>query len=1752
MALLLGLGLLSERPEVLENRVREVLAQELSRFSDRQVQIGAVSGTLLTGLRIDHFALADERGFPEGVLIAARQVTLKYDLPGLIFRRLKPTEAVEEITVDQAYVRLERSPTGEINLVRLFADKFPRRRPGEERFHPRVRWRDCVVDITAAGLGSRTLRTRLTSVSGTADLTPLGPLYLELRSRSADGAFGALAVRVQTDPDQHYVLAEGRLEGLPLGRWAALLGLPGPVRLTSGSATGDFQIWSVPRAGAVTGPSALPVPSDPAPPPPRLELGYSAQIAVREVALGLPPEAGGEARLSRALLQVTPQGVEVQDLAGSWQGMPLVASGWLYDFADLQADLRVAASQVDLAALRRRLPPDLATDLPLDLAGSADVTADLIGPLEHLNADLSLELPQGGVLRTEQTGEVFLGSTTVKATLWDSGAPAVLVDLDTLEAAVPGPLLLASPGESPAASQPVPLVLEQVGSVRAQALYAGGTPLVSAAVAGVAGSYEGAAFSSVSADLTLAGGLLRVPRLEAETLGGRVQAEALVVLAPEPGAGPRVHARGRLEEVQLANVPRSLLEDRPDNLHGTLTSDFSLLWQDGRGHAVGSLQIADGAYDEYLVDRLETLVALDYRARGDWLAYLPLATVRSPAGEFTVTGTAAGYGPLDLTLDFGALELAALPIEGERPAGAAYGQLRLTGTLEAPVVSGQAVVFRPRYQDYEASAVVADFRARTRSLEVADLYPPLEGEVLAYASYDSAVAEADLQLTAAAVTDQPPGLAGTVRLSGLRTESLPKLLGERWPEELATLTGLAQVQATVRGTTAAPVAEGLLALSHLDYRRFHVNAVRAPFVFAPTSRGPDQLVVRGGTLSTEGATLTFDGSAQDLFEEWRFEARAQARDLHLERLTASLPVRLPLAGEAFIPAITIRGSAEGLIGDGRLLAPEVTVGDSLVRGVDTHFLIDQDHVHLERTTLEAAGGRLQAELTYTLAERSLAGTVEATDLDVSRALALAAPLVAATEEAEADHFTTERTWRRWSLRSQGLLTTTVQFAGPVDKLAGTVRLGLTEAAYEDKPVPDVLGGFAFETSRRELTDLDLEVRSGQALMIVSGRADLDGDLAIVADASNVDLASWRDWLPRELGLGGIAGVTIQAEGTTQSPEITASVDIMSASLRGVGFDLVSIPVVTVNEGGIDLDRIIFKRGERQVLASGHLPFSWHPVSLPRDEPVSFLASLERTDLGFFLPIINELSRYSRRAGPAQAPSPWLQMTATGSVDSRLKVSGTLGHPVLEGYLSIAEGTVNRSGWPHPITELTADLTIRSAGERNRVEVTGIAARWDQTRLALTGSSLLSTLDPAHLERNQYDMTLSLAADNQVLWTGQTLDSLRGAVTLSTEPDGAQRLRFADLVGKFGAGTLSLDGSAQLSDFRPAALARNAFDVTLTAAQVPVSYPNTMQAVLEGALRVSNPLANQPAVVSGVLTLDKGHLGLPQSAAGRGAGGPLTGLGPGVPDFGLDVRVAIGPDFALRTPALVAPFVPTSTAALAQGSLLAPRIRGGLQTEPMAGSLPGTSFSLRSMTISYQLAPVEPRTQLPYALALTGGYHGVAEQTLPFVQVEGRSIGQVQLTMTIDNDFADPERGTVIRVTAEPALTQEQIAILIGLAGLVPGGTTDVDELLSQRFVSILGRGFREALFNPLEAQVRRALGLTEFTVLFSFGQPLEVRMTKYLAKNFLVTYRYSLIGSRNEQWNLGISYDLPGGIRVTYGTDERETTQFRVSRGWTF
>ena len=105
--------------------------------------------------------------------------------------------------------------------------------------------------------------------------------------------------------------------------------------------------------------------------------------------------------------------------------------------------------------------------------------------------------------------------------------------------------------------------------------------------------------------------------------------------------------------------------------------------------------------------------------------------------------------------------------------------------------------------------------------------------------------------------------------------------------------------------------------------------------------------------------------------------------------------------------------------------------------------------------------------------------------------------------------------------------------------------------------------------------------------------------------------------------------------------------------------------------------------------------------------------------------------------------------------------------------------------------------------------------------------------------------------------------------------------------------------------------------------------------------------------------------------------------------------------------------------------------------------------------------------------------------------------------------------------------------------------------MSEQFLATLANAFRLRVFQPIEEGLKRALGLSELGITFAFGQPISVQAGKYLLQNLLVNYEQPLT-NENPRYDLRVSYELPGGLRISYHTDEREDQRVEVGYNFTF
>ncbi len=506
----------------------------------------------------------------------------------------------------------------------------------------------------------------------------------------------------------------------------------------------------------------------------------------------------------------------------------------------------------------------------------------------------------------------------------------------------------------------------------------------------------------------------------------------------------------------------------------------------------------------------------------------------------------------------------------------------------------------------------------------------------------------------------------------------------------------------------------------------------------------------------------------------------------------------------------------------------------------------------------------------------------------------------------------------------------------------------------------------------------------------------------------------------------------------------------------------------------------------------------------------------------------------------------------------VEVSGVWGQPELNGSMDLVDGYVKGPNWGHPLDDVQVGVSfVREAG-RNRGVIRMAEARWGEVRASTTDAwAYLDHL--GDLGKNEYHADLTVHSDRPMDVSGMAIGQVSGAIGFHTrrkdavaglEPAGTHQLTFEDVTVALGDGRATLSGYGNLSDLSLKSFHRNEYDIVLEAQAARLSYGKQVQGLLDGSVRLHKPEAEaglEPRVrLDGRLVLNDAQLALAIPTGGGDSA--IYGAPPGVPSPDLDVALDVGSDVEIRGLGVVVPIATTRVAHLT-GTLQRPVLSGDISTGGGDVDLPAEVMKVTKADIDYKFGPrLGPMRSERVPLGLTGNVDIRAEKSISNTQVPGEDDETVQIMIAVEGRLPDDIK---VRTWSDPPLSEEQLLVMLGSQTLSAlsggGGTGNLTDALSEKALQALAAGFRAAIFKPIESELARALGLSEFTISFGFNQAMGVKLGKYLIKDLLVSYQRSIGGGAGEQYVLSISYKLRDQFRVAYTTDELGHSRVKVT-----
>ena len=939
---------------------------ELTRQTRHEVRIGGADFSKRGALVLTDIAISNKATFAAShgeATLAAKRLTVDYNLHALLFDSGNAAHALGDITLEQPSLLVERYPD-RYNFSDFFKPKTKQTtKPFVGRIlvhHGLLRFRD----FDAPDRGKRPALNTLASVEGTIDFFSERYVYFDVRGSGtkAENRFESLIVNGDVSR-----LFAGRYRGHVVATnadaayWTDYFKAFPQARIVSGRADADVTLA---KLGSK--------------PPPGLPLDLSGTLAVRHVTIlasnkklfALPlKDLNGTTAFTGAGLSV--------DARASLAGQPLAVNGTVFDFAAPQIAAAASSPRLDPVRLASALPflklPPGFTVAP------GPVKASFTGTPSSPTITVNAALPAVVYLGNQATNLVvqatyankILSVPTATFRLNGTGQAALRGTVDTTG---PKPVLLMA-----GAAHGIDLAaLRLPRTINIKSLKLAGRADVQ-----FLADNQGRPLSVV-ANVRAANLHLRETTLRSVT--GRVawtqgQAITLTRATVRDSAGAAavsgtIPAGGR-EAVWNLNVRTAGLDLagllRPYShlaLGGRAVFDGKVIGPANAPQVIGAARLIEPRYGRYSANLITGQVTASAQS-----IRLQDVTVRRFPTEATLTGTITdlhGANPalaLAVNLSQGDIadflhlaESASAPSPKTARAltsslpnltGTAEGRFDISGRLQSPIVSGHALVTDATVGDYRIDQASADVR---------------------YAHAVLSVEHGLVKSGAATLTASGERTASGVLRASFTALGIDLVRFHQLIDPYADVTGTAALSGQFYGTPQAPH----VALSALDIPDLVINRQKfAPFslagryddgVFTQTGAPWRFLVTIPADYAAEaGGQVEYDVDALHLTLPTTVHPKRAASLALTAAIPASAPERLshifatlrgtlfartpagtkflsqladlpqPISGTFALPHISLEGPLSALTAQVDMNAGDLTLGETKVGGLSAHI-----------------------------------------------------------------------------------------------------------------------------------------------------------------------------------------------------------------------------------------------------------------------------------------------------------------------------------------------------------------------------------------------------------------------------------------------------------------------------------------------------------------------------------------------------------------------------------------------------------------------------------------------------------------------------------------------------------------------------------------------------------------------------------------------------------------------------------------------
>jgi hypothetical protein len=799
-----------------------------------------------------------------------------------------------------------------------------------------------------------------------------------------------------------------------------------------------------------------------------------------------------------------------------------------------------------------------------------------------------------------------------------------------------------------------------------------------------------AVVSDVSAEIAYRGEVMWLHRLRFNAAGGQISAD---VWLRRQGGQVEAVFDGEGRELQFERLLAAADVGLPRPISCTAQAHFAGTYGAAGLRVGGSFKARDGRIGE--VD-FSSATGIIESYDGD--LRIVSGRIESAAGSAAIEGTVTSQRALNLEVRASGVDLAAaarlLGAQGQQVAGTGYFAGTLSGTLSEPIACGTFQATDAKFDDQAFDLLSGKVAASRTAASAAELLAYQEGAryILSGSLHGLDRPREEMALDASVEVGYAR-LAQVLAMAGITGD----------------VQGDVEASFKVGGTIGAPTASGTLRLHRPAWNGWPLDHAEAQFALSgDTVQLADAKAGVGESVVTASGQVSKEGDLQ-----LEFSADVQLADL---RPPQDLNFPFDLAGQVTASGV-IKGTSKRPQITAQARCAELSVNGEVFANVSLETAYAEEmQGNAFRLTFAQGSGRFSVEGSTDL-EGQAVQVAAALDNGGLARLCTAFPAIARRLTPDSTIGKAAKLVAGAPSPLGGRLDVQASLAGQWDDLKGEVKFETTDASVGGARVPDA--GGTLGVAGRVIEVRRFEAREEPAYAAARGTVDLDGKLALEVDAYNLQAGLLEPLLGLKQKISGSADVSLSIAGTVQQPQVVGSMEVGNLGAGSLKVDHLQVPRFEVRGESLIAEQVIAAVGPNVVRASAKIPVTWKPLGIDRAAPWSIVLDLTRQDLALLMRLTPEVA------------------LASGVLDGRVEIAGSVNEPQLLGELAVSRGVLLARGQRTRVTGI--DGRIRFEGRRAVVE--RVAGLVGSGGFHAQGEVGLVTLDPSRVMSNHFNLTL---------------------------------------------------------------------------------------------------------------------------------------------------------------------------------------------------------------------------------------------------------------------------------------------------------------------------------------------------------------------------------------------------------------------------